>query len=75
MNIAAKAVSKKALMLPAKSRAELANMLLGSLGNYKNKSFEAKWLKEAKKRDQDISNGSVTCKTHDEIMKSVFKAI
>ncbi len=75
MNIVAKEVSKEALMLPAKSRAELANMLLGSLGNYENKDFEAKWLKEAKKRDHDISNGSVKCKTHDEIMKSVLKAI
>lgn len=75
MNATAKEISKHAMKLSAKSRAVIADMLLESLGDHKSSDNEKQWLKEAKKRDQEISDGNVHCKTHDEVMKSIFEAI
>ena len=68
-------ISIKALKLPARSRALLADMLLDSLDEDSAETNEEAWIKLAKKRDEDISKGRVTCKTHTELMKAAREAL
>ena len=75
MNATAKTVSDEALKLPVKSRDELADLLLSSLEEFKNTNYDSEWLSEVKKRDLEISNGTVECRTHSEVMKSAIEAL
>jgi hypothetical protein len=75
MAITIREISSQALSLPPKSRAILANMLLDSLEEVRVSDNEKKWIEEAKKRDKEITEGKVVCKSHDDVMKSAYKAI
>jgi len=76
MQMTAKNITRSALTLPQKSRALLASILLDTLDeNVEPVDNEREWIKEAKRRDKDISSGKTICASHKEIMKAAYEAI
>ena len=70
-----KEIGLQALKLPARSRALLADMLLDSLDEGSTEANERAWHELAKRRDDDITRGRVTCKSHAEVMKAAREAL
>ena len=69
-------VASTALALPTRQRARLAKALWRSLDEPdKRMPVQAELLAEVKRRDQEITQGKVRCKTHEEVMKAAHKAI
>ena len=68
-------VTAEVLSFPSKSRALLADVLLDSLNDAELKNYDEIWLNEAKRRDNDISENKVACKTHTEVMKHARQII
>lgn len=54
-----KTVEAEALMLPEKDRAELARVLLLSLGGAEEQDAEAVWAEEAQRRYEELKVGAV----------------
>ena len=68
-------VTTYALSLPVKSRALLADVLLDSLAEVEIKNYDQIWLDEAKRRDKEISDNKVQCKSHSEVMKNAGEVL
>jgi putative addiction module component (TIGR02574 family) len=62
-------VTANALALPAKSRAELAELLIQSLEEEDDKHLKAAWLSEIHRRDQDIRIGASVTKPAEQMLR------
>ena len=56
----ARQLESKALKLPAKERARLAERLISSLDQQTDADAESVWLQEAERRLDELDSGSVT---------------
>ncbi len=65
-------LASKAMSLPGKSRAQLAEKLIKSL---ENETIEKIWLSEAKKRRDEVRSGQVKPIQGEEALKHVRKLI
>jgi hypothetical protein len=63
------------LALPAPQRALLAHKLIVSLDPSFEAEFERDWLEEARRRDQEITEGKVSCRTADEVIRDAYRRI
>jgi hypothetical protein len=68
-------LTAEALSFPSKSRAILADVLLDSLNDTEVKNYDEVWLAEAKRRDREITENKVSCKTHSEVLERARKII
>ena len=68
-------VTTQALSFPSKSRAILADLLLDSLNEVESTNYDKLWLIEAKRRDKEITDNNVSCKTHPEVLKRAKKEL
>jgi len=70
-------ITNYALKLSQKSRASLAMILIDSLDNYQFLEDQNlnKWIKIAKRRDQEISNGEVYCRSHQDVIKRAYQKV
>jgi len=68
-------ISRLALALPERSRAQLAERLLASLGEGTTASHEAAWLALAKQRNAELEAGTASTRTLGEIMASAREAL
>jgi len=75
MNASVKDVTSQALTLPRRSRALLADLLLDSLDEGPSADFEREWVELAKKRDVEISEGRVECRSHEEVLARAREAV
>jgi putative addiction module component (TIGR02574 family) len=62
-------VTTRALALPAKSRAELAELLIQSLEEVDAPDLKAAWLVEIHRRDQEIRSGASVTKPADQVLR------
>ena len=62
-------LTTRALALPAKSRAELAELLIQSLAEADDKDLKAAWLVEIHRRDQEIRAGASVTKPADQVLR------
>jgi len=62
-------LTTRALALPAKSRAELAELLIQSLEEEDDKDLKAAWLAEIHRRDQQIRAGASVIKPAEEVLR------
>jgi putative addiction module component (TIGR02574 family) len=62
-------LTTRALALPAKGRAELAELLIQSLEETDDKDLKAAWLAEIHRRDQDIRAGAAVTKPADQVLR------
>ncbi len=65
-------LAAQALSLPSEDRAQLAERLVESL---ENETIEKLWIKEAKRRRDEIRSGRVKPISGDEALKQVRKLI
>ena len=75
MNESINQITSRILTLPRRSRALLADLLLDSLDDGPTITNEDAWLELAKKRDKEISDGTMSYKTHEEVLHSAREAI
>lgn len=68
-------ITAEVLSFPSKSRAILADVLLDSLNDAEIKNYDKVWLAEAKRRDKEITDNKVICKTHTEVLQRAREAI
>ena len=68
-------VTAEVLSFPSKSRAILADILLDSLNDVEVENYDKIWLAEAKRRDKDITDNKVICKSHAEVLQRAREAI
>ena len=68
-------LATQALALPRRSRALLADVLLDSLDDEPTGDFEREWAEVAKRRDREISEGRVQCRSHEDVMASAREAL
>ena len=68
-------ITAEVLSFPSKSRAILADVLLDSLNDVEVKNYDKVWLAEAKRRDNEITENKVICKTHSEVLQRAREAI
>jgi putative addiction module component (TIGR02574 family) len=61
-------LTTRALALPAKGRAELAELLIQSLEETDDKDLKASWLAEIHRRDQEIRAGASVTKPADHVL-------
>jgi putative addiction module component (TIGR02574 family) len=59
----------RALALPTRNRAELAELLIQSLEETDDKDLKAAWLVEIHRRDQAISAGASVPKPADQVLR------
>ncbi len=62
-------VTAKALALPAKNRAELAELLIQSLEEEDDQDLKAAWLSEIHRRDQEIRTGTSGAKPAEQVLR------
>jgi putative addiction module component (TIGR02574 family) len=75
MSQAMEEIAKKALMLPNKTRALLADRLVESLDPAKEGDFHQLWAKEARRRRDDVRSGKVKTIPGDEAFMRVRRAV
>ena len=68
-------VTAEVLSFPSKSRAILADVLLDSLNDVEVKNYDEVWLAAAKRRDREITEDKVSCKTHSEVLERAREII
>jgi putative addiction module component (TIGR02574 family) len=73
MDSSIREVTARALALPQRSRALLAEVLLDSLDEPSGGEVEQAWLELAEARDAEMSSGQVTGLDYDEAMARVRK--
>jgi putative addiction module component (TIGR02574 family) len=61
-------LTTRALALPAKGRAELAELLIQSLEETDDKDLKTAWLAEIHRRDQEIRAGASVTKAADHVL-------
>ncbi len=59
----------KAMVLPAKHRAELAELLIQSLEEQDTQEIKSAWLAEIQRRDQEIRAGAAVTKPADQVLR------
>ena len=59
----------KAMALPAKERAELAELLIQSLEEHDDAAIKSAWLAEIYRRDQEIRTGAPVTKPADQVLR------
>lgn len=69
------ALKEKALKLPLKERARLAEHLIRSIENINELENEVLWVKEADKRFQEYKKGNIKSRPAEEVFKSALKRI
>jgi len=62
-------LTTKAMALPAKHRAELAELLIQSLEEQDAKEIKSAWLAEIQRRDQEIRAGAAVTKPADQVLR------
>lgn len=62
-------LATRGLALPAKSRADLAELLIQSLEEEDDKDLKAAWLVEIRRRDQEIRAGAAVTKPADHVLR------
>lgn len=67
MDAVAEKILQEALALPAESRAELVDSLLGSLDNDAVEGVDEAWRTEISKRAADIESGAVETVSWEEV--------
>ena len=69
------ALKEKALKLPLKERAKLAEHLIRSMENINDAENESLWVKEAERRYQGYKKGNIKSRPAEEVLKSALKRI
>jgi putative addiction module component (TIGR02574 family) len=69
------ALEEKALKLPLKERAKLAEHLIRSIENISDLENESLWIKEAERRYQEYKKGNIKSRPAEEVLKSALKRI
>ena len=69
------ALEEKALKLPLKERAKLAEQLIRSIENISDSENESLWIKEAERRYQEYKKGNIKSRPAEEVFKSALKRI
>ena len=62
-------LATRAMALPAKRRAELAELLIQSLEEEDDKEIKSAWLAEIHRRDQEIRAGAAVIKPADQALR------
>lgn len=62
-------VTSKAMALPLKNRAELAELLIQSLDEKEDKEVRSSWLAEIRRRDQEIRSGTPVTKPAEQVLR------
>ena len=62
-------VTAKAMALPPVNRAELAELLIQSLGEKESKDVKSAWLAEIRRRDQEIRSGTGLTKPAEQVLR------
>jgi Putative addiction module component len=62
-------LTTRAMAWPAKSRAELAELLIQSLEEEDDKEIKSAWLAEIHRRDQEIRAGAAVTKPADHALR------
>lgn len=75
MSINLKTFEMKAIKLPLKERAKLAEYLIRSLDKIDNSENELLWAKEAEKRFNDYKRGKMSSRSAAEVLKHAHKII
>lgn len=65
-----KELTAKAMALPAKDRAELAELLIQSLEEQDDEAIKSAWLAEISRRDQEIRAGAAVTKPADQVLRA-----
>ncbi len=65
-----KELTAKAMALPAKDRAELAELLIQSLEEQDDEAIKSAWLAEISRRDQEIRAGAPVTKPADQVLRA-----
>lgn len=63
-------LTARAVALPARSRAELAEILIQSIEEVDSEAIKAAWLVEIRRRDQEIRAGAAVARTADEVLRA-----
>ena len=63
------------MALPIAARALLAHKLITSLDESFEQDLDRVWLAEAQRRDIEISQGTVTCRTAEEVIRDAYLRI
>ncbi|MFI5335255.1 MAG: addiction module protein [Opitutales bacterium] len=73
-----KELAREAMALPLAERVALAQTLWQSIGDQAGGQVEdeVKWaVEEAGRRDEELSSGKVTGRTHEEVMRAARKVL
>lgn len=70
-----KAFEMKAIKLPIKERAKLAEYLIRSLDNIDNSENERLWVKEAERRYNDYKKGKMSSRSAAEVLRCAHKIV
>jgi putative addiction module component (TIGR02574 family) len=62
-------LATRVMALPAKSRAELAELLIQSLEEPVNPEIKSAWLAEIHRRDREIRTGSAITRPADQVLR------
>jgi putative addiction module component (TIGR02574 family) len=62
-------LTTRVMALPAKSRAELAELLIQSLEEQDDLAVKSAWLEEIHRRDQEIRAGTAVIKPADQVLR------
>ncbi len=73
--MSAEQITSEAMALPLPERVSLAQALWQSIDAGLTESDENTAVREAIRRDQEFSSGTVTGRTHEEVMESVRRAL
>lgn len=63
-------LTTRAVALPARSRAELAEILIQSIEEVDSEAIKAAWLVEIRRRDQEIRAGAAVARAADEVLRA-----
>jgi putative addiction module component (TIGR02574 family) len=74
MNAATEDVLKKALELEEKERAQLAVLLIESLGDEPSEEVEAAWVAEIERRAAELESGSVEGIPWEEVREKLLRS-
>ncbi|MFH1258561.1 MAG: addiction module protein [Elusimicrobiota bacterium] len=75
MSINLKAFEMKAIKLPLKERAKLAEYLIRSLDKIDDSENERLWVKEAERRYNDYKKGKMSSRPAEEVLRYAHKIL
>jgi putative addiction module component (TIGR02574 family) len=68
-------ITREALQLPEKSRAEIVQQLLRSFEDKPDEGIEEAWATEAEKRFQELKSGKVQTSTAEQMISNVLSKL